>query len=612
MKKLFTSIFKIFKFSGKLILGFYQFVLTSFIILFLGLIVFSLINQEQFTVKPNSILKIDITGDLVEQRTAPTSFNQLFSPFSSQPPPETLIFDVFKAIDAASLDPNIALLQLDLSKMESAGLDNLQVLGTKLKQFKASGKEIIIAQDNYMQLQYYLAAHADTIILNPEGGVLMHGFGAYKLYFKDLLDKLQISYNVFQVGDYKSALEPFTRSSMSKEDREQSSKWLSGLWDIYTTDINRLRILAPDALLKYTNYTPSLLRETDGDAGALALKIGLVDYLKYRHEISDFLKDKLQISEGETINTVNLTNYLSTIPDKQLEDNISRIAVIIAEGNIVAESQSTGVISSELLIKKIRSASNNKNIKGLVLRINSGGGSAFASEVIRQELLQFKQTGKPLVVSMGRLAASGAYWISANADEIWASPATITGSIGIFGAIPTFEKGLSKIGVYSDGTGTTPIASGLNLTRPLPNNLKQSIQMSVEHGYEKFLTIVSEGRNIKMDKVEQIAQGRVYIGRDARGLGLVDMLGNLDGAIDTAAQLAKIENYEPLYIQASPSFKTRMLELLSAQTHILLSQRYEQNNIVNYILSAVDNLVEFSNIKDPNHIYVYGGEYKYN
>ena len=592
-------------------MGVYQFVLTSFIIVFVGFMVFSLVNQKQFTVQPNSILKIDITGDLVEQKTAPTSLDQLFSPFSAQPPPETLVFDVAKAIDSASIDPNITLLQLDLSKMGSAGLGNLQVLGNKIKEFQATGKEVIIAQDSYMQMQYYLAAYADTVILNPSGAVLMHGFGTYKLYFKELLEKLNISYHVFQVGDYKAALEPFTRVSMSKEDREQSSRWLEGLWDIYTTDVNRLRKLAPDALVKYTNYTPSLLRETDGDTGALALKIGLIDHLMHRHELSSFLRNKLQVSKETNLNVVNLSNYLSTIPEKQLDANVSKIAVIVAEGNIVVDDQGTGVISAELLNKKIRSAATNPNIKGLVLRIDSGGGSAFASELIRQQLLQFKETGKPFIVSMGRLAASGAYWISADADEIWASPSTITGSIGIFGAIPTFEKSLSTIGVYNDGTGTTPIASGVNLTRPLPENLQKTVQMTVEHGYKQFLSIVSEGRNIEMDKMARIAQGRVYSGLDARKLGLVDMLGNLDGAIDTAAQLAKVDIYEPLYIQSSPSFKTRLLELLSVKFQLLFQQTNERNNIVKYILKEFDNVMDFSNIKDPNHIYVYGGKFNY-
>lgn len=611
MKKIFTSAFKLFRFTGKLILGLYQFLLTSLIILFFGFMVFSLMSQEEFTVQPNSILKIDISGDLVEQRTAPTSLNQLFSPFSMQPPPETLIFDVFKAIDAASLDPNITLLQLDLSKMANAGLDNLKVLGTKLKEFQASGKEVVIAQDNYMQMQYYLAAHADTVILNPGGAVFMYGFSSYKLYFKDLLDKLNVSYHVFQVGDYKSAIEPFTRTSMSKEDREQSSRWLTGLWDIYTADVNRLRQLAPDALLKYTNYTPSLLEESNGDTGALALKVGLVDRLMHRHQLADFLKEKLQISSGDELNVISLASYLSTLPDKTIDSNIDKIAVIIAEGNIVTDNQGTGVISSQLLTKKIQSAANNPAIKGLVLRINSGGGSAFASEIIRQELIQFKETGKPLVVSMGRLAASGAYWISADADQIWASPATLTGSIGIFGAIPTFEKGLSKVGIYNDGTGTTPIASGLDLTRPLPDNIKKAIQMSVDHGYQQFLTIVSEGRGIEMSQMKKIAQGRVYTGRDAREIGLVDMLGNLDGAIDTAAQLAQIELYDPLYIQASPSFKTRLLEYLSAKSQVYFKQKNEPSDIVSYILQAVDNVMDFSTIKDPSHIYAYGGNFDY-
>ncbi len=547
MKNLIKTIFKTFNTIGKIFFAVYRFLFASLIIVFIGFIVLYNKPAKMLTIAPNSILEITINGDLVEQRSTPAVLNQLVSPFYTEQEPETLIFDVIKAIDKASMDNRISLLKLDLSNMRRAGLDNLQVLGQKIDQFKKSGKKVIIAQDNYLQMQYYLAAFADTVIMNPNGAVLMHGFGTYRLYYKEFLDKLSITYNIFQVGTYKSALEPFTRTSMSREDREQSSKWLEGLWDIYTSDVNRERDLGPDSLLKYTNYTPELLRKSGGSTGQLALNSGLVDYLMQKHEIRNFIAREVGASSDSEINTVSMTEYLAANPEKEKAATLPLIAVIIAEGKIIPGKQPTDVISADLIADKIRDAAKNPQIKALVLRINSGGGSAFASEIIRQELLQFKKSGKPFLVSMGRVAASGAYWLSANADEIWASPATITGSIGIFGAIPTFEKGLSELGIYSDGTGTTPVASGLNLTRKLPENIRSSVQLTVEHGYEQFLSIVSQGRKIERSQLERIAQGRVYDGRTALHLKLVDSLGSLETTIDRAAVLAGLENYRKIH-----------------------------------------------------------------
>ena len=610
MKYLIKYIFNIFIKIGKFFFAVYRFCLTCLILFFIGFIVLSITKTEKTQIEPNTILQISIDGDLVEKRSAPTAFYQLFSPFYTERPPETLVFDVVEAIDRASMDHRISLLRLDLSNMGSAGLDNLQMLGQKLQQFKLSGKKVIIAQDNYSQMQYYLASYADTVILNPNGAVFLHGFGSYRLYFKELLDKLSITYNIFQVGTYKSALEPFTRTSMSKEDREQRSNWLQGLWDIYTADVNRERALGPDALLKYTNYTPTLLQKTGGNSGQLALDSGLVDHLLQHHEIDKFILKEMGATSLQKVNTVSMNQYLSSVSNNKTE-SLPQIGVIIAEGNIIPGKQPTGVISADLIAETIRDASENDNIKALVLRINSGGGSAFASEIIRQELLQFKKSGKPLLVSMGRVAASGGYWISADADEIWASAATITGSIGIFGAIPTFEKSLSQLGIYSDGIGTTPVASGLNLTRALPNNIKQSIQLTVEHGYNQFLSIVSTGRDMDLAEVEKIAQGRVYDGRTAQKIGLVDSLGSLENTIDRAAVLAKLDDYEEIYLQATPSFQKRMLELLSAKLTAFFPEKQSNNQLQGLLSEVINKVNTFAQINDPRGIYVYGGEFEY-
>lgn len=611
MKTLFRSILSTFRFAGRAVSGLRRLTMNMIFIVILGLILVSVFSDKKLIIEPNSILKLSIEGDLVEERTTPSTLAKLFeNPLEEATEPETVVQDVIKALRYAATDSNIQLLLLDTSKMGSAGLDALQTIGQEITHFKKSGKKVIAVQDNYLQMQYYLASYADTVVLNPMGAVIIQGLGLYRLYFKDLLDRLQVTYNIFKVGSHKSAIEPLTRSSMSEEDRQQSKDWLGALWNIYTTDVQRERKLPPRMLFEYTNNTAQLLGEADGNPAELALQTGLVDKLLQRHEIPDYLDSQIASLNGATSNTVGLYSYLATIVEHD-DSTKPVIAVAIAQGNILPGKQPPGIIGSETLIEIIQQAENDSNVKALVLRINSGGGSAFASEIIRQQLLHFKKSGKPLLVSMGRLAASGGYWISADADEIWASPSTLTGSIGIFGAIPTFEKSLAHLGIYSDGTGTSPIASALDISRKLPQSVKDTVQLSVEHGYRQFLDVVSTGRHINMDKMESLAQGRVFAAERAQQLGLVDNIGGLEQALESAAQHAGIKEYSIRYLLKPLSYKERILEFISSDLHINLTQLILGRTEANMMNGFMKELSEFSRISDPQNLYIYAGTYPY-
>ena len=532
--------------------------LTNLLFLGLALALLFLLYQPPVAVPEGAALLIAPEGDIVEETTAIDPLSRVINGYAGIPiHEETLLQDILDAINAAADDQRIKLVVLSLSKMGYSGLDQLQDIGRSLETFKKSGKKVIAIDDEYTQGQYYLASFADEILLNPMGGVHLRGFGVFRLYLKDLIDKLAINFHVFKVGTYKSAVEPFTRSSMSDEDRKANQLWLANLWSFFCADIARNRKIDQGVINDYVNNMPAHLRQAEGSTGRMALTARLVDGLKTRPEIREHLINL--VGEGDekgTFKQIHFADYLSTMPSSFTDTGTgkNRIGLIVAQGDIVyGKEDMPGQISADSLGELIRQAREDDTVKGVVLRIDSGGGSAFASEQIRQELLLLRKAGKPLVVSMGTLAASGAYWITAGADRIFASPFTLTGSIGIFGMMPTFEQAITKLGIASDGTGTTRMAGAENPTLPMTPELEQSIQLSVEEGYSRFIRIVAEGRKMAPDSVKEIAEGRVWDGANALDLGLVDQLGSLDDAIDAAAKLAKLTDYTPVYIQDSGS-----------------------------------------------------------
>jgi protease-4 len=489
--------------------------------------------------------------------------------------------------------------------MGNAGINQLEAIGAALKDFRKRGKKVIAAEDFFTQKKYFLASYADTIILNPMGAVELHGFGVYRLYFKDFLDKLHIKVHVFRVGQYKSAVEPFMDNAMSADAKEQNGKWLDALWNNFTATICRNRSLKPDAVDNYINNVVQNLSAAGGDTGLLAKKYGLVDKLMTREELRDYLAKLTGPAPGTDFRQVSYKDYLKTISPSYEggKDSENQIGIIVAEGTILNGNQPIGAIGGDSLARLIHNAQTNDKIKAVVLRVNSGGGSVFASEIIRQALLSLKKNGKPYVVSMGSVAASGAYWISADANEIFATPTTITGSIGIFGAIPTFDEALDKLGVHSDGTGTTSLAAGMDLTRPFSPILAKVMKLSIDRGYQKFETIVEKGRKLTPAALEAIGGGRVFDGKKAQEIGLVDKMGTLKDAIAAAAKIAGLKNYTAHYLHNPLSIKSKILQRFGVQIMSLLKPLQISSGLLSEISWITAPIDKAAKLNDPHGIY---------
>jgi protease-4 len=464
----------------------------------------------------------------------------------------TPVRDITEALKRASEDERIAGVVLNLGEMTSISPANLETVGAALQAFKASGKSLTAHGDYYDQAQYLLASYADTVILHPMGQVLLPGYGGSQLFYNELLDKLGVNVHIFRVGTYKAAVEPFERNNMSEESRANSQQLVDELWQSYLTQVAENRGLSEQLLRSYTNDFADHLLASDGDTAATALQHGLVDELLSRPQLRNRLRELAGGAESDAAaGTIEFQQYLALTSRPHLPSE-NEIGVIVAEGTIDVGDQPRGVIGADSLAALIREARRDDNVKAVVLRIDSPGGSALASELIRQELDQLQSTGKPLVVSMGGTAASGGYWISAMADEIWASPVTITGSIGIFGMIPTFEGSLASVGVYADGVSTTPLTRADPFTG-VSEQLATVFQATVEDGYQRFLRLVAEGRGMTEEQVDAVGQGQVWSGAQAQKFGLVDELGDLDDAVAAAARLAEVNDYQMRYIETPMS-----------------------------------------------------------
>jgi protease IV len=465
---------------------------------------------------------------------------------------ETLLWDLTDSLQAAASDTRIQLVALDLEKFDGATQPTLEELARALREFRASGKKVIAYGTELTQERYYLAAQADEIYLDPQGFVLIDGYDRYRTYLKDALDKLSVSINVFRVGAFKSAVETYTRTNMSPEDREESLTYLGSLWSSYQQAVTRARKLPPDALTKYVDTLAQTVPAAGGDAPRVALRAGLVTAIKSRIEVEQRLIGIVGQDESSgsfrSVPAVDYARY-ARAEQKLHADGKPRIGVIVASGEILDGDQPPGTVGGDSTARLIRQARLDKDVKAVVLRVDSPGGSVMASEEIYQELRALRAAGKPLVVSMSGYAASGGYYISAPADEIWASPATLTGSIGIFAIVPTVDKTLGKLGVSVDGVGTTPLSGQLRLDRPLGEDARALLQSQINRGYDEFLAHVADGRKKTTAQIDAIAQGRVWAGTDAHRLGLVDHLGFFDDAVKAAARRARLTDYAPEFIE---------------------------------------------------------------
>jgi protease IV len=520
-------------------------------------------TPEVVAIKPAALV-LNLSGPIVEQKNYANPLDSISNSVLGQDlPKDNLLFDIVDVIRAAKTDDKITGIVLSLSNMSDTNLTKLRYIAKALTEFKKTGKPIFAIGDFYTQSQYYLASYADKIYLSPDGAVLLKGYSAYSMYYKSLLEKLNVNTHVFRVGTYKSAIEPFIRDDMSEAARLSASNWVNQLWNSYTSDVAANRHIKQSVLSPTITSFNDQLNSVAGDIAQLSLNVGLVDKLANRLDTRQDLIAIFGSNGADNYNAINFYDYLASLPAAS-QDAQDEIAVIVASGTIMDGQQPSGTIGGDSMAELLREARNNKLVKAVVLRIDSPGGSAFASEVIRNEVAALKDAGKPVVVSMSSLAASGGYWIAMSASKIIAQPTTLTGSIGIFSVLTTFEKSLNNIGVSTDGVSTTPFAA-IGVTTGLTSGTKQALQMSIEHGYKRFITLVSENRGMSVEQVDNVAQGRVWTGADALTSGLVDKLGDFDDAISTAADLAGLKKYNLYWVEKPiPAAQQLLIELLSS------------------------------------------------
>jgi len=564
-------------------------------------------SSDEPEIADATALVIAPRGQLVEQLSA-KGIEQMIDEARGTATPETLLKDVIDTIEAAKEDDRVKVLVLDLSGFGGARLTKLQDVGEALIDFKSTGKKIVATADQYGQDAYYLAAHADEIITHSMGAVVLEGYGRYRMYYKEGIDKLGLDVHIFKVGTYKSAVEPYIRDDMSEYAKEANSEWLGDLWRIYLEDVAAARGTTPERLNDYAQDFPRLMEEANGDTAKAALDFGLVDLALTRVETRDHLIELVGEDEDtHSYNKIAFSEYLKTVDDDRFGRKAKgdRVGIVVARGTILDGTQPAGKIGGDSTAALIRQARNDDDVKAIVLRVDSGGGSAFASEVIRRECEAARADGKPVIASMGSVAASGGFWISTSTDQIWAHPTTITGSIGIFGMIPTYQRPLAEhLGIHVDGISTAPLA-GVRLDRELPPEVGDVIQKIIDHGYREFLQRVADSRGMTTEEVDQVAQGRVWSGTDAYELGLVDHLGDLDDAVRAAAELAELgDDYAVTYIEKEEEFKDKMIREMMAQALTATGQDAPIVTPLDKMLRQIERTAaDFASLNDPNHAY---------
>ncbi|MEP0202432.1 MAG: signal peptide peptidase SppA [Halioglobus sp.] len=551
-------------------------------------------------------LLVNPAGQVVDQK----SFVEPLGVLLSEPTPaerEVLLRDLVDAIELAAEDASVSALVLELDYLVAVGISKSQEIGEAIKIFRASGKPVIANGDYYTQQQYLIASEADTVILHPMGAVGLEGFASYRNYFRAALDKAYVTMHVFKAGEHKSMAEPFLRDDMSEAEREITQRWLDGLWSTFTGSVENQRGLEAGAVDGYVERYAEALTNAGGDGAALAFQAGLVDHLMTRGEANEYLVEQVGARDDEGLyEAVMFDEYLQFKRPFEIPSREPVVAVVTAKGNILPGDQPPGDIGGDSLSALIYETAQQPGVQAIVLRIDSGGGSVFASEVIRQSVLDAKSQGLPVVVSMGSVAASGGYYIAADADQIWATPTTVTGSIGVFAAFPTFERLLDKAGIGTDGVGTTSLAGTLRVDRALDPELAISFSAAVDHTYRSFVDIVANGRNMTFEQVDAIAQGRVWGAEDALENGLVDALGGLDDAVEAAAQLAGLSAYSVDFKQQSLSPRDMLLQQLNDSFGSLgLVGQSAPLKMVSRMLEPLSHAAIFvDSLQDPRNLYV--------
>ncbi|ECZ2266992.1 signal peptide peptidase SppA [Salmonella enterica] len=561
-------------------------------------------NSEQTA---RGALLLDISGVIVDKPSTNHRLGalgrQLFGA-SSDRLQENSLFDIVNAIRQAKDDRNITGIVLDLKNFTGADQPSMRYIGKALREFRDSGKPVFAVGENYSQGQYYLASFANKIWLSPQGQVDLHGFATNGLYYKTLLDKLKVSTHVFRVGTYKSAVEPFIRDDMSPAAREADSRWIGELWQNYLHTVSANRQISPQQLFPGAQAIIDGLTSVGGDTAKYALDHKLVDALASSADVEKALTKQFGWSKTENnYRAISYYDYSLKTP----ADTGGTIAVIFANGAIMDGEETPGNVGGDTTASQIRDARLDPKVKAIVLRVNSPGGSVNASEVIRAELAAARAAGKPVVVSMGGMAASGGYWISTPANYIVASPSTLTGSIGIFGVINTVENSLSSIGVHSDGVSTSPLAD-ISMTKALSPEVQQMMQLSIKYGYKRFITLVADARKRTPEQIDKIAQGHVWTGEDAKANGLVDSLGDFDDAVAKAAELAKLKQWHLDYYQDEPTVLDMVMDSMTGSVRAMLPEAIQAMlpaplvSAANTVKAEGDKLAAFN---DPQNRYAF-------
>jgi len=527
----------------------------------LGLLIYGLLSRGPARLDDKTALVLNLGGTVVEQYSGNARDN-LLNQAKGQETNETQLRDVLAGLETAAKDDKISSLVLALDDFQGAGLSTLREIAGAIARFKASGKPVFAWGSSYDQRSYFLAAQANEVWLHPMGMLMIEGFGRPRTYYRDALDKLGLSANVLRVGSFKNFGEVYSANGPSKETTESDRYLYDALWKTYTDEVEQARKLPEGSIMKGINSLPEQLAAAGGDAAKLALNAKLVDALKTRDEMRAALSERGAKDEvNKTFRQINLGAYLSHVSPKFTGD---AVGVVIAQGGISDGAAPSGAIGGRSTAELIRKARDDDKIKAIVLRVDSPGGSAFGSELVRRELELTRAAGKPVVVSMGNVAASGGYWISMAADEVIASPATITGSIGVFAMLPSADKALDKLGVHTGGYTTTWLAGVYDPRRALDPRFASLVQSSIEHIYADFTGKAALARKTTPEKINEVAQGRVWTGAQAKERGLVDTLGSYGDALKSAATRGKLGgDYRVVYIERERGRVERLLDMLS-------------------------------------------------
>jgi protease-4 len=591
-----------------LITGIYRLIVVLILVVLLGGLWLLVQGGPQPRMEDNVALVLFPSGELVESRDEDPA-QRFFEQLSGEPPSQTSVRDLTDALDQGAKDPRVALAVLRLDQMWGAGFAQIQELATAVKAFRAAGKPVHAFGPFYDQAAYFVAAHTDQVALDPMGMVLIEGLDVYQNYFKEGLDKLGVNVHVFRVGEYKSAVEPFERNDMSKEAREANLEWLNDLWLAYRREAGGSRGLGEQVVQDYVVGMAAALQGNGGDAAALALSSKLVDRVETQQDFRARMAETVGWDDDRgTFRQIHHRQYLDVLGrERKLQPPSAdkTLSLIVVQGEIIDGDSEPGYAGAETIARQLADARIDEDVAAVLLRVDSPGGSVFASERIRREVQALQAEGKPVVASMSDVAASGGYWVAMDADEIWAHDTTITGSIGIFALVPTFEKPLAKLGIHTDGVGTTPLAGAFRGDRPLTPEVSAMIQTQLEQGYRLFTEGVAAARELPIEKVHEISRGRVWSGADALALGLVDHVGGFPDAVAAAGRLAGLEPGEYRLheaVEEQPIPLLRVLELLGTSRVQALARAWLPQAALNPVEQLARKLRWLS---DPRGLYAH-------